>query len=186
MLCKIKEVFNSLRKITELFAYIFPWEIFESCIGTSGDFETLLGVDIDRFSHCLTSCFLNEEDDRSKRSSWLGFILSDGAKVDALSSSLSKTIESYNDNFHKIEDIDNKLIGKFNVLARKMTNMTTHEHLLRDLMLSVQIQSQLDKNRQVFMNIKSYHLSALLGMLEKSTLHEQIEIINRSLFHRNE
>ena len=68
-----------------------------------------------------------------------------------------------------------------------MINMTSHEHLLRDLLLSVQIQSQMDKNRPVFMNIKTkYHLSALLGMLEKSTLHEQIEIINRSLFHRNE
>ena len=97
MLSKIKEVFNSLRKITELFAYIFPWEIFESCVGTSGDFETLLGVDIDRFSHCLTSCFLNKEDYRS--------------------------IESYNNNFHKIEDIDNKLIVKFNELARKMINI---------------------------------------------------------------
>ena len=89
------------------------------------------------------------------------FLLSDGAEVNSLSSSLSETIESYNDNFHKIEDVDNKLIVKFNELARKMINMTTHKHLLRDLMLSIQIQSQLDKNRQVFMNIKSYHLSPL-------------------------
>ena len=52
VLSKIKTVFNNLLKINELFVNVSPWEVFESCVGMAGDFETLLGVDIDRFSLC--------------------------------------------------------------------------------------------------------------------------------------
>ena len=175
-----------MRKINELFSDIIPFETFESCIGTPGDFESLLGVSTDRFQHCLTSCFSTEEDERSKRSSWLGFLLSDGAQVDALSSSLSETINSYNTNFNKIQDIDKKLIIKFNELALKLSDMSSTEHLFRDLILSIQIQQQQDKNRQIYLNLKSHHMTAILNMLEKSTLHEEIDIIQRSLFHQNQ
>ena len=186
ILSKIKEVYISFRKINELFSDIIPFETFESCIGTPGDFESLLGVSTDRFQHCLTSCFSTEDDERSKRSSWLGFLLSDGAQVDALSSSLSETIDSYNTNFNKIQDIDKKLIIKFNELALKLSDMSSTEHLFRDLILSIQIQQQQDKNSQIYFNLKSHHMTAILNMLEKSTLHEEIDIIQRSLFHQNQ
>ena len=84
ILTKIKEVYISLRKINTLFSNIIPFETFESCIGTTGDFENLLSVGIDRFQHCLTSSFSDDEKSRTKRSSWLGWALSDGAQVDAL------------------------------------------------------------------------------------------------------
>ena len=146
----------------------------------------MLSVGIDRFQHCLTSCFSNDENSRTKRSSWLGWALSDGAQVDALSSSLSETINSYNSNFGKIQDLDDKLIVKFNELTLKLSNMSSTEHLFRDILLTIQIQQQQDKNRQIYLNLKNHHMSAILNMLEKSTLHEEIQIFQRSLFHQNQ
>ena len=64
--------------------------------------------------------------------------------------------------------------------------MSSTEHLFRDLILTIQIQQQQDKNRQIYLNLKNHHMSAILNMLEKSTLHEEIQIIQRSLFHQNQ
>ena len=113
---------------------------------------------IDRMNHCLSSVFF---DDRNKRSSWLGWVLGDGKQLDSVSSSLKETISAYNTNFHNLEKLDSSIVVRYNEITFKMESLTEHEHLLRDLIIAVQIETQLQLKRQIYLNLKSQYLSAI-------------------------
>ena len=40
-------------------------------------------------------------------------------------------------------------------------------------------------SRQKYINIQNQHFTVILNMIDHSTLHEDLELITRSLFHRN-
>jgi hypothetical protein len=137
---------------------------------------------IDRMNHCLSSVFF---DDRDKRSSWLGWALGDGQQLDSISVSLKETITAYNTNFHNLEQLDSTIVVRYNEITSKMESLSEHEHLLRDLLIAVQIETQLQLKRQIYLKLKSQHLTAIREIIEKSDLHESIDLISRSIFHRN-
>ena len=182
LLSEIKETYNQLIKINSLFGELVDYKIFTSCIGSSEKFEDLLGVEIDRMTHCLSSVFF---DDRNKRSSWLGWALGDGQQLDSISSSLKETINAYNTNFHNLEKLDSSIVVRYNEITSKMESLSEHEHLLRDLLIAVQIETQLQLKRQIYLNLKNQHLTAIREIIEKSDLHESIDLISGSIFHRN-
>ena len=63
--------------------------------------------------------------------------------------------------------------------------MTDHEILLRDLLITEQVKNQMTLARQKYINIKNQHFTAILNLIEHSTLHEDLDLITRSPFHRN-
>ena len=63
--------------------------------------------------------------------------------------------------------------------------MSEQEMLLRDLLVSEQVGNQLTLDSQNFINIKSQHYTAIWNTIDHSSLHEDIELISRYLFHKN-
>ena len=112
-------------------------------------------------------------------------MLGDGQELDQISSSLTETIDAYNKNFNQFEKLNNTIVVRYNEITGKMNDLTVHEHLLRDLLIGVQIENQLSLKRQVFLNIKSQHLNAIRELIKKSNLHESSDFIGRSIFHQN-
>ena len=70
-------------------------------------------------------------------------------------------------------------------ITSKMESLSEREHLLRDLLIAVQIETQLQLKRQIYLNLKNQHLTAIREIIEKNDLHESIDLISRSIFHRN-
>ena len=115
----------------------------------------------------------------------LGWLMSDGAEVDNIGRSLKDTIQSYNSNFEKIQHLDDQIMLSYNHITEKLQDMSEKEILLRDLLVSEQIKTQLARERQQFINVQSQHYIAISNMIEHSDIHEALEMISRSLFHQN-
>ena len=140
ILSDLKLVWNDLNKINHLFGTKVDLNTFISCIGAiDNSFEAFLSVSSQQFSHCLDTFDPSTEVVRSKRSSWIGYLMGTGQQVDAIESSLGETIQSYNENFGQIQQLDGLLVIKYKKLISKLKNLNDHENLLRDLILSTQI-----------------------------------------------
>ena len=75
-----------------------------------------------------------------------------------------------NENFQKLEDLDHNIIVRYNEITTQMQALTDHEHLMRDLLIAVQIELEIQQKRQIYLNLKTGHLTAIKGIIEKSDL----------------
>jgi hypothetical protein len=183
ILSQLNSIFNDAMSLNKLFHDPVDMERFESCVGAKSEFLDLLGVKLNRLEHCLASSFVTLN--RTKRSSMLGWLFSDGAELDAVQNSLHDTVQNYNKNFEKIKTLDDQIVIKYNRMTEKLKSMSEHEVLLRDLLITEQVENQMALSRQKFINIKNQHLTAILNLIEHSTVHEDIDLLTRSIFNRN-
>ena len=100
ILPKLQSVFEDTKSLNNLFHDPLGMKQFESCIGAENDFENILEVNDGRLEHCLALTF---SESRPKRSSLLGWLVSDGKELDKVTNSLHSTIENYNANFENIK-----------------------------------------------------------------------------------
>ena len=181
VLSQLHSLFENAMSLNRLFNHPVKMDRFESCVGTQSNFQDLLGVKLDRLEHCLASSFTSMN--RHKRSSMMGWLFSDGAELDDLQNSLHDTIQDYNRNFEKIKSLDDQIVIRYNEITEKLHSMSNHEVMLRDLIITEQVENQMALSRQKYINIKSQHLSAILHLIEHSTIHEDIQLLTRSVFN---
>ena len=83
----------------------------------------------------------------------------------------------------KIKNLDDKIVVKYNKVTEKLKTMSDHEILLRDLLISEQVKNEMSLSQKKYINIQSQHFN--FNLIEYSTIHEDLDLIARSLFHRN-
>ena len=82
-------------------------------------------------------------------------MLGDGQELDQISSSLTETIDAYNKNFNQFEKLNNTIVVRYNEITGKMNDLTVHEHLLRDLLIGVQIETNCPSNDKSFSTLRA-------------------------------
>lgn len=165
-------------------------ELFENflkcCRVPSRDFRDLLNVPEPRFAYCLKGTFPSNPS-RTKRAgiSLASYLMGEGESISTVASSLSATITQYNENYEKVADLDTSLVASYNLLMSKVEDFSAKERLFREIIIEMQLKFQLLQRRQVFMRIKSQHFSAISALLHRSSFHENLDLLERALFHRN-
>ena len=123
--------------------------------------------------HCMDSS-LSVKENKAKRSSLIGWLMSDGHQVDNIERSVHNTIQSNNNNFEKIQSLDDKIVLGYNHVTEKLKDMSGKEVLLRDLIVSEQVKNQLACERQQFINVQSQRSISISNIIENSSLHKNI------------
>ena len=113
------------------------------------------------------------------------FLLGEGSSILELQTSLHDTISNYNVNFKNLEHFDNTLIKSLTAIEDDIQRMESTEVNLKDEFLQLRQQLDFTYNHFHFVSLKQQHVQALSDILVKSDIHENLELLERSLFGNN-
>ena len=128
---------------------------------------------------------LNKNTTRVRRGvSLLSELFGDGSELIRLEGTLSEAIQRYNMNFKKEEIFDRQVTKGLRDLDLELGHILDNEEKLNHKILRVQIELRQNKNTYNFLVVKMYKLQELEFMLKQSILMDELDLLDRAVFHR--
>ena len=128
---------------------------------------------------------LNKNTTRVRRGvSLLSELFGDGSELIRLEGTLSEAIQRYNINFKKEEIFDRQVTQGLRDLDLELGHILDNEEKLNHKILRVQIELRQTKNTYNFLVVKMYKLQELESMLKQSMLMDELDLLDRAVFHR--
>ena len=101
-----------------------------------------------------------------------------------LEGTLAEAITRFNQNFKKEERFDGQVQQSLKWLDSEMAEIMNNEEKLKNKLIELHLNLQNYKESRDYIMTKSYKLSELEVMLERSILASQIKLLERASFHR--
>ena len=160
-------------------------ENLKKCSGTDKlTLESLVYMTDPVFWLCVRP-LLNKTTTRVRRGvSLLSELFGDGSELIRLEGTLSEVIKRYNNNFKKEEIFDRKVSQGLKDVDLELSHILDNEEKLSHKLLQLQIEVRQTKNSYNFLVVKLYKLQELESMLKQSMLMNELDLLDRSVFHR--
>ena len=191
MLISVGEVWQQFLSVMNSFGQKRSIEVLKQCCGKENlTLQSLLYLPDPLFTVC-TKQLLSRNHTRSpirkgRSVSLLSQLFGDGEEILKVEGTLAEAISRFNQNFKKEERFDNQVQKSLMGLDSEMTNIISNEEKLRNKMLELHLDLQQYRDSRDYIMTKSYKLSELEVMLERSILADQIKLLERASFHQTD
>ena len=185
MLTSLGKLWTKFVKIMYAHGQDDELENLKKCSGTNMlTLESLVHMTDPVFWLCVRP-LLNKNTTRVRRGvSLLSEIFGDGSELIRLEGTLSEVIERYNENFKREELFDRQVSQGLKDLDMELNHVLDVEEKMNLKLLQLQIELRHTKNSYDFMIVKMYKLQELESMLKQSVLIDELDLLDRSVFHR--
>ena len=177
-------------KAVSLFGQDEVLKNLSACLGTEHlTLEFLLLTDSSNFEFCSRGIFQqyrSEKRNLKKRDIGVGsLVFGNGREILNLETNLHGAITSFNKNFQKLEEFDNEMVSNIQILQQNLANIDDVEQFLEEKLVEVELIMHQKHQHFKFLFIKTQQVSALGDILKHSLIEEQLDLLQRSLFHKN-
>ena len=185
MLTSLGKLWTKFVKIMYAHGQDDELENLKKCSGTNMlTLESLVHMTDPVFWLCVRP-LLNTNTTRVRRGvSLLSEIFGDGSELIRLEGTLSEVIERYNENFKREELFGKQVSQGLKDLDMELNHVLDVEEKMNLKLLQLQLELRHTKNSYNFLMVKMYKLQNLESMLEKSMLMDELDLLDRSVFHR--
>ena len=144
-------------------------------------------IKADTLDSCIKTQEVNNQKQKRlyKRSSFLSFILGEGASIDRNQDDLNKITDTFNSNFHLVHTEEEKLRGKLNQIIKSENILSKHEAVLYHNMQMIEMDSHQKSKRKNFEQKRTQQIEYLLELLQNSMVKQTIKKIHFGLQNDN-
>ena len=185
MLTSLGVLWSRFVKIMNAHGQDSELENLRQCAGSENlTLESLVYMADPVFWLCVRP-LLNKNTTRVRRGvSLLSEIFGDGSELIRLEGTLSEVIQRYNNNFKKEEIFDRQVTQGLKDVDLELGHILDNEEKLNHKVLKLQIELRQTKNTYNFLVVKMYKLQELESMLKQSMLMDELDLLDRAVFHR--
>ena len=190
-LASVEKFWTNFRAVLSFYGQHRRFETLEQCIGSDTlSVKELISLPGATFDVCLKQMLAVTPTDstgsrKTRDISILSRILGDGSEMIKIEQSLSSAINTFNNDFKRVESFTHQVRSSLQLLDEEMFTLLQSEGKIKSHMIDLELEIMNARNKMEYIIIKLQHLDSINQMLQETRLPEILDLLQRAALHLN-